>query len=377
MNRIPVCDLLAAAYAVADWARVRALLVQCQEIHAARLPVPIDLRDSLAACLSDLAASYPGREELFLEHAGVVFAEAAGHETLDQEVYRTLYDERWGSDHLPGAFETVVETARRLRDLNRLRTLLSGTGTSGGLCGSVSHAPFYNVRASSDLDVLIFVDTPDALPDLVEGIAALPGASPASVSQLRARAAVYRDQYDDGLTVFSHKVVMGEDYRLSLHVITLRTLAYVLVESSTTLTRATAGSHRGVRDYRDTMTSRPDRTRSFGGREHKVSSIPEPAELGWLRWVTVYRIDDADRYCPGFLQTILQPRFDLLWDDLGCAPRLRVFDRKYLDRLRYEQAREPHALLLPSLTHVRRDALAPHVVAEFDRPVQVQPGRPR
>jgi hypothetical protein len=377
MNRVPVCDLLAAAYAVADWSGVRALFVQCREVHATGLPVPVDLRDRLAACLSDLAASYPGREEPFIEHAGAVFAEAAGHETLDQGVFQTLYDDRWGSDRLPAAFEAVVETARRLRDLNRLRTLLWGTGTSGGLCGSVSHAPFYNVRADSDLDVLIFVDNPDALPGLVEKIAALRAARPASVERLRARAVIYRDRYDDGMTVFSHKLVMDGDYRLSLHALTIRTLAYVLVESSTTLTRATAGSHRGVRDYRDTTTSRPDRTRSFGGREHKVTSVPEPAEFGWLRWVTVYRFDDADSYCPGFLQTILQPRFELLWDDLGCASRLRVFERKYLGRLRYEQAREPHALLLPSLTHVRRDGFAPHVVAEFDRSVPVPLGRPR
>jgi hypothetical protein len=156
-------------------------------------------------------------------------------------------------------------------------------------------------------------------------------------------------------------------YHLSLHVLNRRTLSYVLVESSTTLSRTTAGRSRTVRDYRDTTTTRPDRPRSFAGREYRIGARPRPAELGRLRPVTVYRFDDGDCYCPGFFQTILLPGFDPLWDDLDLRPNLRVFRQKYLDRFRLELGRDPHAYLAPSLTHVRRERFAPHVVADFDR----------
>jgi hypothetical protein len=387
----PVGDLLTAAYGVADWSEARALFAQCQQIRGGR-PVrliPDDLRDTLAVRLSSLMASYLGREELFVGHAFAVFAEATGRETLDASLFRRLYGDRSRarSSRQPATFETVVETARRLRDLNGLRGLLSGTGTSGIPCGSVSYGPFYNVRgwtprhAASDLDLVIVAGDLDTLPAIAERIAGLPGADEASSERLRVRAALFHDRYDDSRTVFSHKVAMWTDrrdpvlelagvpgaYQLSLHILSQRTLSNVLVESSTRLTRATAGSSRTVLDYRETRNARPDRLRTFAGLEHRVGARLEPAELGWRRWLTAYQFDDSGRYCPGFFQTILLPRFDPRWDDLDSRPGLHAFQRKYLERLRHERARDRHALLLPSLTHVRRDEFAPHVVAEFDR----------
>lgn len=391
-GRIPVCDWLSAAYAVADWAEPRALFAQCGGILSARPSrlVPDDLRDALAVSLSFLAASYQGREGLLVEHAFAVFAEAEGREWLDYDLFRRFYGARRRARRAgrrPTIFEALVETARRLRELNGLRGLLSGAGTSGVPCGSVSHGPFYNVRgpgvesAASDLDLLVVVGDLDRLPAVVERIAGLPGIDVGSVQRLRARAGLFCDRFDDGLSVFSHKVTMWADqldpvlsgsglgarYQVSLHFLSARVLSYALVGSSTTLSRASAGRVRTVLDYREVGIIGPDRQRTFAGREYRAGSRFELVELGCRRPVTVYRFDDADCYCPGLLQTMLFPRFDPLWDDLELRLSLRAFERKYLDRFRRERARSRYGLLLPSLPHVRREEFAPHVVAEFDR----------
>jgi len=50
----------------------------------------------------------------------------------------------------PRPFETLVETARRFRDLNHLRAVLEGVPTSCVLGGSVNFSRYFNVRGSSE-----------------------------------------------------------------------------------------------------------------------------------------------------------------------------------------------------------------------------------
>jgi hypothetical protein len=385
-----VCEVLLAANRTANWERSRGLYEQIRHINRSAHPMPGVVRDALAENLSALAASYEGREGLFAEHALGVFAEVDGRETFDSDLFVEAYLDRSGvADGFPSLFETVVETSRRHRDVRRLAQILAGTSTSGVLCGSMSYGPFYNVRghreerSASDLDLIIVIDNAAQMDGIADRVFALDGVDHDSIEQLRTRAAVFVDQFDDEPTTFSHKVrlwrtktdewladtALRGDYVVSLHVLTRRVLGYLLVESSTELTRASAGRLRNVRDYRDTETQRSDLPRTFAGREHPVASLVEKVEAGWLRRATAYLFDETDSYCPGFLQTILLPEPNVLWDDLGVRAAIATFVRKLRDRCRLERGRNPNVLLRPSLAHIRRDVFAPHVVRRFDQDV--------
>lgn len=373
-----VGEVLAQAHAATDLDRLRALVEQARHL---RLP-PSDLRDALSECLTSLVGDFRGAEEQFVCYVLAVIAEVAGDETFDAELFRRHYsqDVQTAGRQSPTLFETVVETTRRLRDAWRLEDALVGTGTSGILCGSTSYGPYFNVSSASDLDFVIVIENAAAAPVVAKRLDHLAGADPESVELLQVRAELFRDQYDNGHTALSHKVrlwanqddqMLGRtglpgDYNLSLHLLTDRVVGYALVESSRTLDRSTAGGIRTVRDYRDTEATRPDLPRTFAGREHPVRPELERVTQGWLRSTTAYQFDDADSYCPGFLQTILLPLLDLRWDDRLCRTRLRAFERKFRDRYLAERARLPHSLLRPSFTHVRRDVFAPHIIRLFD-----------
>jgi hypothetical protein len=389
-----VGEVLAHAYATADWSGLAALTEQSRNLRGTRLArhLPADLRDAVAQCLTGLAAAYRCEEERFVRQALAVMANVDGEEVFDPHLFRRFYADAHRpagttGRRLPALFETVAETGRRLRDLQRLEQALAGTGTSGILCGSTSYGPFYNVRGprgrapASDLDVVIVAPDAATLPTVADALRGLAGTDRVSVEQLRERATVFWDRYDNGRTSLSHKLPMWTaepdpllaaaglpgDYHLSLHLLTGQVLGYVLVESSTALNPATAGRQRTVSDYRDTVTRRPDLPRTFACREHRVAPKLEAAQLGWIRSTTACHFDDSDCYCPGFLQMILLPLLDLRWDEAGCRTRLANFERKYFDRYRLEWAAAPHALLRPSFTHVRREDFAPHIVRDFDR----------
>jgi hypothetical protein len=385
-----VCDVLRAANHTANWERARGLYEQIRHIGRSQSAAPGVVRDALAEELSGLAIGYEGRESLFIDHTLGVFAEVDGRETFDSALFSEYYLDRSGVvDGLPSLFETVVETGRRHRDARAFAQVLGNSGTSGVLCGSMSYGPFYNVhghgdeKPASDLDLIIVIDDAAQLLGIAECLLAVNGADRASIEQLRARAAVFIDGLDDGATSFSHKMrlwttetdqwLVGAglrgDYVVSLHFLTRRVLGYVLVESSTELTKASAGRLRNVRDCRDTPTQRPDLPRTFAGREHAVVRPAEKTKAGWLRWATTYLFDETDSYCPGFLQTILLPETTMLWDGLNVRSAIATFERKLRDRFRLERGRNQNALLQLSLAHVRRDVFAPHVVRRFDQSV--------
>ncbi|NKE59963.1 hypothetical protein FXN61_25450 [Lentzea sp. PSKA42] len=385
-----VCEVLLAANRTANWGRTRGLYEQIRHIHRSARPVPGVVRDALAEDLAGLAFSYEGQEHLFAEHALGVLAEVDGRETFDSALFLEYYLDRSGvADGFPSLLETVVETSRRHRDARRFAQALAGTSTSCVLCGSMSYGPFYNVhghhdeKPASDLDLVIVIDNAAQLDGIAERMLGLDGVDHTSVEQLRARAAVFVDRFDDGATAFSHKVRLWTnevdqwldgtglrgDYVVSLHFLTRRVLGYVLVESSAELTRSGAGRLRNVRDFRDTATQRADLPRTFAGREYPAAPQVEEVEAGWLRWATAYLFDETDSYCPGFLQTILLPEPKVLWDGLGVRAPIVTFVRKLHDRCRLERGSNPNALLRPSLAHVRLDVFAPHVVRRFDQDV--------
>ncbi|MGY3518587.1 hypothetical protein ACVMYR_20065 [Micromonospora sp. PTRAS2] len=394
----PLADLLPAAERRADWRHVRGLHrqhVQFADGGGAR--VPAVLREALADAILDVSSSYAGHEDELVEHGLAVLADVEGHEIVDEELFRAYYeDDRFtpggGDDptgrRQPGLFEALVETCRRRRDARGLRDALRGTGTSGLLIGSTSYGRFHNVRgnrngtAASDLDFVVVVDDP-AILGCVDGLlaTALPGVPAADLDRMRHRAEVFTGGLDDGRTVFSHKLrlwadgapdpmlpagVAASDYLVSLHFLTRPVLDYVLVASTPRLRRDAAGARRTVHDYREAPVTRRDHHRTFAGRSYQLPLDTVATEGGHLTSPRVYYIDDFDSYCPGFFQTMLLPRPDVLWDGLDVAPALDQFQRKISERVRYEADRPPHAMVRQSFAHVRRDAFAPRVIRLLD-----------
>ena len=384
-----VGDVLREANRTANWGQVRGLYEQYRHIRrsAPTHPLPSDSRDALAKCLSDLAASYEGDEERFLRHARAVLAEVDGYEAFDVELFVGMYGDRVSRDGLPAVFETVAETSRRQRDARIFAQALADADSSVGMGGSMGFAPFFGVhgphrgKPASDLDLIIVMDDAVQLREIIGRLRGLAGVDAMSLERLQTRADIFLDRIDDGATVLSHKVTLWADktddvlagtelpgnYQMSLHFLTRRTLGYGLVENSPTLTRADAGHKRTIRDYRETRIQRADLLRSFARREHRVRPRMEAVEGGWLRWMTGYLFDETDSYCPGFLQTLLLPEPNLLWDGLNVRRDLVTFQRKFYDRYRHERGRNPDGrLLLPSLAHVRRELFAPYVRRRFD-----------
>jgi hypothetical protein len=66
----------------------------------------------------------------------------------------------------PRPFETLVETARRFRDLNHLRAALDGLRTSCVLGGSVNYSRYFNVRGQGGELPGPSVDIMLVIPDL-------------------------------------------------------------------------------------------------------------------------------------------------------------------------------------------------------------------
>jgi hypothetical protein len=366
-----VADAVREANTVADWTRVRELYRQV--VAMLPEPPPDDLAGALAEALTALVPAYAGRIGLLEPHTYAVFAAAEGFELLDDTLFRHLYDDkrftRAGERH-PPPLQTVVETCRRLRDADRLGTLLRGKGSSAILCGSVDYGAFYNVRAASDLDLVVVIDETATLPTLADGLALLPGVVDADVARFAGRAAIFAGRYDDGNTSFSHKVTVHSDstYLISVHVLTRPLLRYVLAGSATRLAPDEAGTVRTILDYRETTTGRLDVHRTFAGRRHTRDATLTPAQGGTLRTTSAYVIDETGAYGLGFVQSLfLTIRPEPLWDDLGIRAELDAFRHKLRERLRMERALRPHALTLLSLAHMRRPVLGPHAVRALDR----------
>ena len=360
--------------------------------------LPDVLRGEMSESLSSIFANYYGREDQFAEHALAHFADVDNLEVFGNELFTRLYNDRKGlKGGIPALFETIVETSRRLRDARHIELALADTGSSGIVCGSLSYGPFFNVHGirgieqASDLDLIIVVGNSGQLSGIIDCLSNISGVDQKTVDHLRVRAKIFTELYDKEDTILSHKINLWKDadtllsgtglqstYQVSMHFITRRTLEYILATSANELTRNDIGGKRTVRDYRDTYTDRVDLPRTFAGREYlvlpqnlserKFSVVPptQIVEEGWLRWVTAYLFDENDCYCPGFLQTILLPVSELHWDGLDVKSELTAFAQKFYNRYHSEQRIRPHALLRPSLTHVRMDAFAPHIIRRFD-----------
>jgi hypothetical protein len=381
----------------ADWSLVRGLLRQHYEIRAGGPSTVSEvLGDKLADALSAISASYYGRESVMCQHLLAVLADAVGTEYVDLAIVRAHYRNdlvvsprppRRSTRRWPTCYETCVETNRRRRDARRVRDVLHSVGGAGLLVGSTQYAPFTAVRGTrgqvppSDLDVLIVVDRAAQLPEIVDRLATIKGASTADLARMRSRARVFAAKLDNGHRVFSHKLELWSDgtadlilpaaiatpvYPLSLHIMTKPVLDRVLVADFARLQADTAGSYRTVEDYREAPRGKCDLVRTFAGRPYGLPLETVPVEGGCLRRPRSYHFDDFGAYCPGFYQTMMMPAPQLLWDELNVRSGLEVFRTKLVQRIRHEQALRPDAVLRLSFAHVRCDVFTPDVTRQLD-----------
>jgi hypothetical protein len=390
-----VADILPRAERCAGWDLVRGFYRQQVDIReSGSRRVPEELRDALIDAIFQVSMSYVGEEEQMCELALAVLAAVEGYETIDLDLVRRFYeDDRFAPytadssrQRCPSVFEAIVETCRRRRDARHLSDVVEHASTTVLRIGSTAYGRFSNVRgnrcgeAASDLDVIV-IEKAEALCPMVDKLAALPGVTPADIDQFAHRVQVFVDGFDDGKTVFSHKIrlwangtpdpllppgVARADYLVSLHVMTPPVLEHVLVAATPRLRKESAGTHRTVQDYRATASGRRERLYTFGRRGYYLPLKTKCVKAGYLTLPSVYYIDEFDHYCPGFYQTMLFPPPDLLWDGRHIQPALDEFWGKIAERIQYEGGKQVHAMLRPSFAHVRREAFTSTIIKQLD-----------
>ncbi len=305
-------DLETKASGKADWRRVAGLWEQCVAILEAgdRAYLPEWVTGKLARAMGHVFASYDEAEDEYVEHLLAVMASADGRAGDDLDaVFRDLYhDDRFKHDRyrtadgrrLPLPFEAAVETARRHRDLARIRDQLNGRADLGG---SASYGRFRNTVGArddhaSDLDLLLVLAPGVAPADVYRELQTVRAVADAERAIDRSEGMAWPEEAAPGspdAPIFSHKLGMWRDardpllaprdiaggYTLSTHILTLRQFHWITLGDHPVLRD---GLDRRVWDLRDTEPTRQDRQRTFAGTEHPVERRCERVErAGWPR----------------------------------------------------------------------------------------------
>ncbi|MFC4949429.1 hypothetical protein [Pseudonocardia sp. GCM10023141] len=396
-HRVP--EVMAAARKTADWDLVERVYRQCVDIAGDQHAhfVPEGIVGFLAESFGRIAANYYGREDELVLHALAILGNIDRSETISPALFERLYsDSRFDrfrpyagpAGRRPRPFESLVETARRYRDVNALRRVLSGVPTAGILGGSVNYGRFFTVRGArpddraSDLDLMVVLPHYGLLDNAIAALHGVAAAARADVAAMAERARTFATHgLDDGRTVFAHKITMWADdadpvmawapnageYRLDLRFVSLDALDWLLVADTPKLNEGSAGRGRSVLEFCQPGSSPEDHQRSFSGRA--LHTLHESSELpgGLLRSSRVYTIDgDDERYYPGVLQNLVLPRFAQRWESVPINGRLEAFRWKVIERLRYERRNRPYELLRMSHAHTRSEHFAPWVLRTVD-----------
>lgn len=397
-----VADVLRIAHANADWGLVEGVYRQCVAIaedHDGRF-MPDAIPAFFAEALGRISANYHDREEELILHGLGILGNAEQANKITPALFKQLYaDDRFdrfvqysaGGDprrtqRRPCPFETLLETARRYRDMNQLQLALSDIPTSGVLGGSVNYGRYFSVRGStgqqpgSNVDLMIVIEDYAQLDEAVSCIAQLPGSAPSSLSTLEQRARVWREnRLDDGSTMFSHRILMWSDeddpvmvwapnrgeYHMDLRIVSSSVLDWILVADNPILSASAAANSRSIRDFRQHETRREEHQRSFSGRNLRTKLDAVDVAGSLLRTHRVYSIQGG-RYYPGYVQNLILPRFNKRWDELPIRGTLEAFRWKIIERLRHERRQHPYELLRVSLSHTRSEMFAPHILRAVD-----------
>lgn len=397
-----VPDILRVAHANADWDLVEGVYRQCIAVAEDKNGhfMPDELPSSLAKAFGRISANYHRREEDLVLHGLAILGNAEHADRVSPALFSGLYrDVRFdrydpyrpappGHDirRRPHPFETLVETARRYRDLNHLSAVLADLPTSCILGGSLNYGRYFSVRGAvagstgSNVDILVVIPDFGWMDEVLSGISTLPGCGRASLTTLERRARLWRENgLDDGRTVFTQRLSVWSDtpdplmewapdpgeYELDLRIASIEALDWLLVADAPKLTAGGAGHHRSVRDFCQSERSADGYLRSFSGRSLRMPLDVEKVDDSLLLTHRVYSIHE-DRYYPGSLQNLILPRFNKRWDNAPIGGKLETFRWKIVERLRAERRDQPYEVLRVSLAHTRADGFAPHILSSID-----------
>jgi hypothetical protein len=399
-----VADVLRAAHANADWGLVEGLYRQCIAITDGGNGhfLPSEPLSSLARAFGRISANYHRREEDLVLHGLSILGNAENADMISAGLFSRLYaDPRFdrfvpyrpvsggdaGIRRRPRPFESLVETARRYRDLNHLHAVLADLPTTCILGGSMNYGRYYSVRGSAERDAASNVDIMIVIPDfgwldeLLSGVSTLAGCARSSLTTLEQRARLWREnRLDDGRTVFTQRLSMWSDgpdplmawapnrgeYTIDLRVASVDALDWLLVADTPKLTAAAAGNSRPVRDFCQPGRDTDEHLRSFSGRHLRAPLDADRVDDSLLLTYRGYSIHE-DRYHPGSLQNLILPRFNKRWDNAPIGGKLETFRWKIIERLREERRAQPYEVLRVSLSHTRGDGFAPHMLRSIDQ----------
>ncbi|HEY1968594.1 MAG TPA: hypothetical protein VGH89_11660 [Pseudonocardia sp.] len=398
-----VSDVLRTAHANADWDLVEGIYRQTIAIaqdHDGDF-MPSELPSALAKAFGRISANYHRREEELLLHGLGILGNAEHAVKINSALFKQLYiDERFERftpyspsslgrmrRRRPRPFETLVETARRYRDLNQLQGLLGDLPTSCVLGGSLNYGRYFSVRGphdgspASNVDIMIVIPDFGWMDEVLSGVSTLPGCARASLTTMEQRARVWREYgLDDGHTVFTQRLLMWADdpdpvmswapnsgeYAIDLRVVSASVLDWLLIADNPKLTANAAGNSRSVRDFGQQDRGTEDHQRSFSGRNLRTRLEVDDIAGSPLRTHRVYSIHD-ERYYPGSFQNLILPRFNKRWDNAPIGGKLETFRWKIIERLRSERRDRPYEIHRVSLSHTQSDGFAPHILALTDQ----------
>ena len=389
------------AHARADWARIQALYRQFIGVLETG-NVNDELAGRLAKAMARTCAAYDGDEEMFVEHLLQVITEVEPSEKTRDEVFRDLYKDSRYSEfdaylkkgaadrRRPTPFEAAVETCRRLRDINRLREQLAPVPTGCILGGSASYGRFYNTvgdrdNEPSDLDLLLIVQSYDALPALIESLARVTGVRDQDLDSMRDRVERFpgvRSSLGGERCIFSHKLKLwppespdrflegtgiGGEYPVSIHVFSADDVDYLILRDCPRLDHE---EERSILDYRASEPDRPDTQRSFAETVVMLERTSQGCDGGYLVPSRVCHVESASpepgsRYYPGQHQNLILPEFELRWEYAEHRMYLPLysFRIKLYEQLERERVERPYEIQNLANSHTRAYQFAPYIKA--------------
>jgi hypothetical protein len=382
-----------------DWRRVSSLYEQFA-LNAATHhdgAVTAMIHSELAEALARTFANYGGREAVFLADLLDLWVAIEGLDVSYAESFRVLYKdirlktrpyvESSDGRRRPKPFEAAVETVRRIQDLNSIRDVLEGCGTSAILGGSLSYGRFFNTCGASDkpsdIDLLLVVESYDQLGDVTEHLAGLGFVDRRSVAAMRSRVTPFLE-HRAGLPrcVFRQKIKLWEDraseylfpyqvpghYQLALHVVSVDDFDYITLRDIPAIHDSTLTSARSLVEFRDDAPRTDfDERRSFSGAARSVEVRWKDARGGYLVEMTTCEVIDGS-FHPGVHLNLILPRFEVRWEAPGTRIRLSLLALhwKLVARVEDEQ-RAWGGIRKLSLSHTRHAVFSPHVLSRIDR----------
>ena len=371
------------------------LLDGCLRFNVFQITALTDLRSILAERLKRAFVSYNEKEENFPEDFLCHIAQIDGRYGTKKKLFAEYYQrpelERFfhrlsvsGSPNrpvtriayinprrTPPVFETVYETCRRLVLLRQFITVAREPTAAVVLGGSLSYGKFYNVRADSDIDLLIIVSSGDAVVKLATSLQSCRCFRQDATTLFLKRARVYaRLQAKHQCDMISQKLTVVEpgSFDISLHIVNgIAFSRIVFAERNIPNVKQLAPEF--LRDYRVTAGPVQDYfQKSFDGSFLHVPSQSRDTEDGFIAKVPFCVIRDG-RFYLGVHHNLLLPMLEFRHERVTNQYRFPALalKAKVLERLEQERHARPHESLRLSYAFTRSQDFSPLIRMRADQ----------